>query len=40
MELMHECCLQHLYNEKKVKVSYGQEPPSGESTTTECGVIY
>ena len=24
----------------KVKVFYGQEPPSGESTTTECGVSY
>ena len=24
----------------KVKVFYGQEPPSGESTTTECGVNY
>ena len=23
-----------------VKVFYGQEPPSGESTTTECGVNY
>ena len=22
------------------KVIYGQEPPSGESTTTECGVNY
>ena len=22
------------------KVFYGLEPPSGESTTTECGVIY
>ena len=25
--------------EKKV-VFYGQEPPSGESTTTECGINY
>ena len=25
---------------KKGKIFYGQEPPSGESTTTECGVIY
>ena len=25
---------------KKWKVFYGQEPPSGESTTTECGVNY
>ena len=24
----------------KKKVFYGQEPPSGESTTTECGVNY
>ena len=24
----------------KGKVFYGQEPPSGESTTTECGVNY
>ena len=23
---------------KKGKIFYGQEPPSGESTTTECGV--
>ena len=25
---------------KKGKVFYGQEPPSGKSTTTECGVNY
>ena len=25
---------------KKGKVFYGQEPPSGESTTTECGFNY
>ena len=25
---------------KKGKVFSGQEPPSGESTTTECGVNY
>ena len=25
---------------KKGKVFYGQEPPSGESTTPECGVNY
>ena len=25
---------------RKGKVFYGQEPPSGESTTTECGVNY
>ena len=24
----------------KLKVVYGQEPPSGESTTTECGFNY
>ena len=24
----------------KVKVFYGQEPPSGETTTTECGFNY
>ena len=24
----------------KVKVFYGLEPPSGESTTTECGLNY
>ena len=27
-------------NGKTGKVFYGQEPPSGESTTTECGVNY
>ena len=26
--------------EEKGKVFYGQEPPSGESTTTECGFNY
>ena len=25
---------------EKCKVFHGQEPPSGESTTTECGVNY
>ena len=25
---------------KKGKVFYGQEPPSGETTTTECGFNY
>ena len=25
---------------KKCKVFYDQEPPCGESTTTECGVNY
>ena len=29
-----------LYLVKKGKVFYGQEPPSGESTTTECGFNY
>ena len=30
-----------ILNDKgKGKVFYGQEPPSGESTTTECGVNY
>ena len=44
--------IQHLYDRsvvtfptgntllKKGKVFYGQEPPSGESTTTECGFNY
>ena len=27
-------------NKGKGKVFYGQEPPSGESTTTECGFNY
>ena len=27
-------------DKKKGKVVYGQEPPSGESTTTECGFNY
>ena len=27
-------------NVKKGKVFYGREPPSGESTTTVCGVNY
>ena len=27
-------------NEKQRKVFYGQEPPSEESTTTECGFNY
>ena len=26
-------------SKKKGKVFYGEEPPSGESTTTECGSI-
>ena len=29
-----------LQKDKNGKVFYGQEPPSGESTTTECGVNY
>ena len=29
-----------LFIKVKGKVVYGQEPPSGESTTTECGVNY
>ena len=29
-----------LFIYKKSKVFYGQEPPSGESTTTGCGVNY
>ena len=34
------CTVSHIYNIKvKGKVFYGQEPPSGESTT-ECGVKY
>ena len=28
------------HHNKEGKVFYGQEPPSGESTTTECGVNY
>ena len=33
----------HSHQDKKHgngKVFYGQEPPSGEDTTTECGVNY
>ena len=30
----------HNPNLKKGKVFYGQEPPSGKSTTTECGFNY
>ena len=30
----------HSYFKGKNVVFYGQEPPSGESTTTECGVNY
>ena len=32
--------ISQLIKGKKVKVFYGQEPPNGESTTTECGVNY
>ena len=31
---------EHDVNKGKGKVFYGQEPPSGESTTTECTVNY
>ena len=31
--------VRHL-SESRGKVFYGQEPPSGESTATECGVNY
>ena len=34
----HMCCVPSL--QLKGKVFYGQEPPSGESTTTECGFNY
>ena len=34
------CRLQAVSKIHKGKVFYGQEPPSGESTTTECGVNY
>ena len=45
---MDHCKLDHckmdycklVYCKGKGKVVYGQEPPSGESTTTECGVNY
>ena len=33
-------CTAKQQNEGKGEVFYGQEPPSGESTTTECGVNY
>ena len=32
--------IRYMFPIYKVKVFYGQEPPSGESTTTECGVNY
>ena len=31
-------CQLHLVKITKGKVMFGQEPPSGESTTTECGL--
>ena len=36
------CCMPCICfaSKGKGKVFYGQEPPSGESTTTECGVNY
>ena len=43
-ETLHICTgslfirIRYMYIESKV--FYGQEPPSGESTTTECGVNY
>ena len=44
MLVISVCCVrQNLYVfslKKKGKVFYGQEPPSGESTTTESGVNY
>ena len=36
-------CGEHIYKKRKKgkgKVLYVKEPPSGESTTTECGVNY
>ena len=40
----HDICLLYNYvsasKKVKVKVFYGQEPPKGESTTTESGVNY
>ena len=40
--LLSICCffLLMLSHKVKGKVVYGQEPPSGESTTTECGFNY
>ena len=32
--------VKHTHSKGKGKVFYGQEPPSGESTTTESGVNY
>ena len=43
VKLVYQFCPQthtHGNSKKKDKVFYGQEPPSGESTTTECGVNY
>ena len=43
----YRSCMKKIYafeivyhHNKEGKVFYGQEPPSGESTTTECGVNY
>ena len=35
-----QCVVEYPTNRKKGKVFNGQEPPSGESTTTDCGVNY
>ena len=34
------CATNFFLEHIKGKVFYGQEPPTGESTTTECGVNY
>ena len=39
MDTRDKYCLS-LILKSKGKVFYGQEPPSGESTTTECGFNY
>ena len=36
----HELVQRFILSLKKGKVFYGQEPPSGESTTTECLINY
>ena len=38
--LLFELLTAYMFTYKKSVVFYGQEPPSGESTTTECGVNY
>ena len=38
--MTHDIYISHWNIKGKSKVFYGQEPPSGESTTTECGVNY